>query len=108
VTDVEISRDRVSTRGMQAIPGSGVVVTVEYSPDSVSWARLYDNWVLGWLVDENMPVPMKPAPTVSPEPDPLIVGSFPAPAPDTAPIVSPQWGVLATPGVRWGGVLINP
>jgi hypothetical protein len=83
---------------MQVIPGTGVLLSVEYSPDGVSWARVYDNQVTGLVCDETDPK----------EPQPMIIGSLPTPAPDTSPIVSPQWGVLATRGVRWGGVLINP
>jgi hypothetical protein len=84
--------------------GSGVVVTVQYSPDCVSWARLMTT-VLGWLVEEHAGANETSAdgfPGTLSADRRLVSGT------GTPPIVSPQWGVLATPGVRWGGVLINP
>jgi hypothetical protein len=79
---------------MMVIPAVSpvIIISIEYPGDDARrWARLYDNQALGWIVDENMPVPQKPAAPISPQPYPLIIGSFPLPATDTNPIISPQW-----------------
>jgi hypothetical protein len=73
-----------------AFPGI-IVVSIEYPGDDARrWARLYDNHVLGWICDETQVMPTKPA-APSAQPTPLIVGSFPNMATNTAPILSPQW-----------------
>ena len=56
-------------------------MAIEYAPNGLDWVRLFDSRLDGWMVDE----------TVATEPQPVIIGSLPALAPDTAPIVSPQW-----------------
>jgi hypothetical protein len=99
---------------MMVIPAFGeiVIISVEYAADGLAWARLYDNHALGWIVDETMPVPLKPAPPLSPAPYPLIVGNFPMPAPDTGAILSPQWckfiGGTRIGGTGSGGAVIVP
>jgi hypothetical protein len=78
-----------------AISASGdgiVILSVEYAANGLDWARIYDNYCVGWLVDENLAVPYKPDTTGRHAPFPLIIGTLPVPAPDTAPIISPQWG----------------
>jgi hypothetical protein len=99
---------------MMVIPAADatiIIVSIEYPADGLKWVRLYDNHALGWIVDETMPVPMKPAPPVSPQPYPLIVGSFPTPAPDTSPIISPQWCKCVGPNILvpdlWRGTILE-
>ena len=46
-----------------------------------AWCDLFDNRCLGWVVDESSTA----------EPKPVTVGSLPPAAPDTAPVLSPQW-----------------
>lgn len=108
-----------------AIPAYGeiIILSMEYAPDGLSWARLYDNHSLGWLVTEAVPVitrdipiihsadgkiidPLAPGGGQGPpettgehQPFPLILGSLAMPAVDTAPVISPQWGKYADPVV---------
>jgi hypothetical protein len=60
-----------------------VLITVEYNDDVAGepgkvWAILHDNSILGWT--DTQPVV------------PVIIGSLPAAAPATDPILSPLWG----------------
>jgi hypothetical protein len=93
-----------------AIPATGevIILSMEYAPDGVSWCRLWDNHALGWLVDEGIvalptadaaPDPNKPAVTGQHAPIPIILGSLAAPAPETPPILSPQWAKYDHPAV---------
>jgi len=73
---------------LQVIAGNlaaGVLIAIEYDASGLQWARLYDNRVNGWRVDDAGLI----------EPAPVIIGALPTPAPDTAPVSSPQWGALA-------------
>ena len=89
-----------------AIPAVGdvIILSMEYAADGLSWVRLWDNHALGWLIDETVveaPVsrakPLPPAVTDKHAPLPLILGSLAALAPDTSPILSPQWGKFVAP-----------
>jgi hypothetical protein len=94
---------------IQAIPGV-VILSIEYAPNGLDWARVYDNECVGWLVDESVPAteasretreidPRAPSVTGFHAPYPLIVGSLAKPAPATAPIISPQWAKYTDPAV---------
>lgn len=65
---------------MQVIAATGIIIAVEYPTDPLEWARLYDNQLIGWTIDE----------TGTAEPVPSIIGQLPTAAGD-APMVSPQW-----------------
>jgi len=88
-----------------AIPAVGelLIISVEYAPDGLSWCRIWDNHCLGWLVDETTAVEAPPAYRKLPEvtgqhaPVPIILGSLAALAPDTTPVISPQWGKFHAP-----------
>jgi len=32
-----------------------IIISVEYAPNGLHWARLYDNVCLGWVVEEAFP-----------------------------------------------------
>jgi hypothetical protein len=95
------------------IPAYGeiIILSVEYAEDGLTWAMLWDNHALGWLVSElvapDEPPPVrgeprtarKPSVTGSHAPQPIILGSLAAPAPDTTPVISPQWGKFDAPVV---------
>jgi hypothetical protein len=90
------------------IPGTGVIISVEYAADGLAWARLYDNQVLGWYVDTEPPITTpegSTTPLVGPpiapgaSPVPVILGHLLAPPPATMPIVSPQWANYVEPNV---------
>jgi hypothetical protein len=90
-----------------AIPAVGeiIIVSIEYAPDGLSWARLWDNHALGWLIEEPAPIatsrakPQPPDTTGKNAPIPVVLGSLAEPAPDTAPVLSPQWAKYAQPAV---------
>ena len=93
-----------------ASPPGVVIVSVEYDPTGLSWCRLYDNEVLGWLVDETtvtLPAtwdggftPLAPPQvTAQHQPLPIIIGSLAEKAPVTSPIISPQWCLFREPAV---------
>lgn len=82
----------------QVMPGTGVLVSIEYPANGLDWARLYDNRLSGWRVGD--------AGTI--EPEPVIIGSLPLPATNTSPVLLPQWGFLAIPGAQVAGVLFHP
>jgi|KBSMisStaDraftv2_1062788.scaffolds.fasta_scaffold98089_2 hypothetical protein len=69
-------------------PGS-VMVSIEYDGTGKAWARLYDNPILGWTIDE----------TGASEPVPSVMGSLPLIPADTAPILSPQWVIFIDPAI---------
>lgn len=86
---------------MQVVPaGPGsVLVSIEYPADGLAWARLYDNQLIGWCVDE----------TGAAESLPSIVGQLPTAPPDTGAILSPQWVQFTDPTIfvpdLWRGSL---
>lgn len=91
------------------IPGTGVIISVEYAADGLAWARLYDNQVLGWYVDTEPPItapegsttPLLGGPPTAPgvPPTPVILGHLLALPPATAAVVSPQWANYVEPNV---------
>jgi hypothetical protein len=76
----------------------GVLLSVEYDSTGLAWCRLYDNQIVGWEVDD----------TGAGEPQPQIIGQLPTLAPDTAPVLSPQWGAIVGPGGVFAGYPVNP
>jgi hypothetical protein len=94
-----------------AIPAYGdlIIVSIEYAPNGLDWCRIFDNHALGWLVDETTPIPPSkstrkpseppPETTGAHVPFPIILGSMPVPAPDTSPILSPQWAKFKDPAI---------
>jgi hypothetical protein len=74
---------------MTVISGTGLVVSIEYPADGLAWARLYDNAVHGWLIDDVTGLIKQPS----------IIGSLPTAAPDTSPILSPQWVEYIAPTI---------
>lgn len=75
---------------ISALPGQ-VIISCNYDPTAKEWVDLFDNPVLGWLVDETQLNPNlgQPVPPIGEAP--VIVGTMPAGAVDTTPIFSPQW-----------------
>jgi hypothetical protein len=61
-----------------------LLISMNYDPTGLAWVDLFDNPILGWVIDETGAV----------GPQPAILGVLPPPAPDTAPIFSPQWAHL--------------
>jgi hypothetical protein len=59
------------------------IVCIEYDATGVIWASLTDYLCLGWQVDDTGANPDQPTP--------LLINPLPAPAPDTSPVLSPQW-----------------
>jgi hypothetical protein len=61
-----------------------LLLSMNYDPTGLAFVDLFDNPIIGWVIDETGAV----------EPLPAIIGALPPAAPDTAPIVSPQWAHL--------------
>jgi hypothetical protein len=59
-----------------------IVISIEYDATGLAWARLTDHQALAWYID-NSQMPMPPRPSIN--------GTLPRTAPDTRPILSPQW-----------------
>jgi hypothetical protein len=57
------------------------LLSIEYDGTALAWCRVYDNPILGWIVDDTGAVAAKP----------VIVGQLPTVAAAHPPIVSPQW-----------------
>jgi hypothetical protein len=78
----------------QMIPNTGrdVIVSMNYDPTGLAWVELFDNAPLGWAVDD----------TDISHPEPVVVGSLPPVAADTAPVLSPQWAQFS------GGYIVVP
>lgn len=72
----------------QAIPSTTdeMLVSCTYDSTGLAYVNLIDNHLIGWVVDTTMPPESPPAPAV--------VGGLPAAAPDTDPVISPQWVVV--------------
>jgi hypothetical protein len=66
-----------------SITDRSVIVSMNYDPTGLAWVALFDNSALGWSVDDLDPS----------HPVPVMIGSLPPAAPDTAPVLSPQWAV---------------
>ena len=73
------------TLAIPAATPAPVIVSVSYSGDAVTWAKLFDNQALGWLVDESGGT----------APVPLMIGTLPPAA--ESDIASPQWGEFVDP-----------
>lgn len=86
--------------GITAV-STAVLISVEYPADGISWARLYDNPILGWTVDETGATPPKP----------IIIGTLPLVPADTGEVLSPQWANYVDPAVfvpdLWRGSLAD-
>ena len=57
------------------------LISVNYDATGLAWADVWENTIFGWgidIADTGHPVP-------------LILGSLPPVAPDTSPVLSPQW-----------------
>jgi hypothetical protein len=78
---------------MAAVPSMAneAVISVNYDPTGLVWADMFDNHVVAWIVDEVEPQSFEPAPR--------ILGSLPPAPPDTAPVLSPQWGLVLSQGM---------
>ena len=74
----------------------GLLISIEYAPNGLDWARLYDNPILGWVVDEAAPA----------DPQPVVIGQLPTPAAATAPVISPQWAHFVFVGAEPGAVFV--
>ena len=76
---------------MLAIPGDArhIIISCNYGTD---WVDLFDNPVLGWLVDETAVTSLKVGDPVPPMNEfPVITGTMPPAAPANGAIISPQW-----------------
>ena len=69
----------------QTVAATGVLISIEYDATGLEWARIYDNPILAWIIDDalepNSPLPM-------------VIGQLPLRAPDTTPVISPRWATL--------------
>jgi len=65
------------------------ILSIDYDPSGLAWARVFDNICLGWLVDDLDPS----------NPAPVILGSLPPAAVATPGIQSPQWCHVSSGGV---------
>jgi hypothetical protein len=54
----------------RVVIGEVVIVSIEHPAEGVSWAKLFDNYAIGWLVDE----------AGEAQPAPLLIGTRPLPA----------------------------
>jgi hypothetical protein len=119
---------------MAIIPGTGLIISLEYDPTGLEWVRLYDNLVLGWYVSDTIPEEIVPAvplsgatagrvegpiaeplagvpPAVAPgiAPHPIILGHLLAKV-VTDPVISPQWCKYTEPnhpGAAQGSVFVQ-
>jgi hypothetical protein len=85
-----------------------VIISCSYDETGLAWVDLFDNPVLGWVLDDSSVTTLsKPTPTIFEAP--VIVGLMtPAPT-DTTPILSPQWvhfahGIIYVPDLWRGNV----
>ena len=78
----------------QIIPNTGrdLIVSFNYDPTGKAWVDCFDNAPLGWAVDD----------TTLSGAEPIVVGSLPPAAADTAPIELSQWAQYT------GGYLVVP
>jgi hypothetical protein len=76
---------------LQVVPATGILISLEYSPDGVSWVVLHDHHLIGWHVDYNSTIPNPPLPSVA--------GALPFPPIDTSPISSPPFAIFENPPV---------
>src|SRR5215203_3066159 len=70
-----------------------LLIILKYDATGMEWVDLFDNVLVGWVVDDSGSQSSGPAPQ-SFEPAPRAIGSLPPLAPDTAPVISPQWAVM--------------
>lgn len=57
-----------------------LIISMDYSPNALDWADLYDNRCIAWEADVGAPV------------IPVVVGKLPTDrSADTPPVISPQW-----------------
>jgi hypothetical protein len=76
------SDPRAAPQSFSSVPASGYsIISLEYDATGLAWADMWDNEVLSWVIDQSGSVGATP----------IIIGSLPPPAPDTDPVVSPQW-----------------
>ena len=89
-----------------------VLISCNYDATGLEWVDLFDNPVLGWVVDEttlaSLPIdgPVPPFGEV-----PIIVGALPPAPAATTPILSPQWahfsnGRIYVPNL-WRGTIAD-
>jgi hypothetical protein len=80
---------------------SGWCISVSYDATGLANASLYDNRILGWVVDDAGVIASVP----------VILGTMPPAAPATAPVLSPQWAQAGAAGVgvpnAWRGSLTD-
>lgn len=75
-------------------PDGDLIISLEHDPSgAAAWADMWDSRVLGWIVDDRAASDLAQVPRTQPQtqPQPAIIGALPPPAPDTAPVISPQW-----------------
>lgn len=85
---------------MSVIPAiKHFIISVEYEPVSgLDWADMWDNAVLGWMVDDS-PGNSLQASTPT-DPQPVVIGSLPPLAPAAVgAVASPQWVSVYKEGV---------
>src|SRR5271154_5179737 len=73
-------------------PSRDFIITIEYDATGFATATLRDFPILGWLVEKETDAAAPPG--RPPLPLPVIIGGLPPPAPDTGPVISPQWCAL--------------
>jgi hypothetical protein len=62
-----------------------MIVTCSYDPTGLAWVILEDHPVVAWMIDDTGTLP----------PAPAILRSMPALPPDTTPVNSPTWIMVA-------------
>jgi hypothetical protein len=78
-----------------------LIISVEYDPTGLSWAKLTDHTCLGWRLDDTgLPMPAQPM---------ISDGMLPGPPADTGVVLSPSWvecinAAIVAPGVWRGSI----
>jgi hypothetical protein len=95
---------------MLAIPGDSTqtIISCNYDPTGLAAVDLFDNPVMGWLIDETQSA--RSAVAVPPIVEmPIITGTMPPAAEATGAILSPQWAHVVADSVyvpdAWRGRL---
>jgi hypothetical protein len=79
-------------QSFSAIPATQyAVITLEYDPETgLSWADMWDNEVLSWVIDQSGAVP----------PQPVVLGGMQAKPATTDPVASPPWVAITAHGAQ--------
>jgi hypothetical protein len=65
------------------VTGPSLILIMRYDPTGLAWCELDEAAAVSWVVDAAAPTTTQPVP--------VIIGPWPTPPPNTAPVVSPAW-----------------